>query len=326
MASAMKGAEESVDALRQGGARRAGSRPRALIARQRGCAAALAAVAGLAGCHAAVLNARGPVGHADATILVDSLAIMLAIVVPTILATLGFAWWYRAGNARARHLPEWSHSGRVELVVWAIPAMVIILLGGVSWIGSHELDPARPLKGPGPALDIQVVSLDWKWLFIYPKEGVASVNELVVPAGVPLHFSLTSASVMNSFFVPELGSMIYTMNGMVTQLNLMADAPGTFQGRSAHYSGDGFSDMHFQVRALTAAQFAAWIDAARGSAAELDRATYEALQVPAANAAPVIFGRVAPELFRDVATQVIAPAPGPAAQVAAALAGNGGPR
>jgi cytochrome o ubiquinol oxidase subunit II len=302
-----------VDAVMQNGTHSSGSRGRGAITRLCCCFTALAA---LAGCHAAVLEARGPVGHADTTILIDSVVIMLAIVVPTILATLGFAFWYRAGNTRARHLPEWSHSGRIELVVWAIPALVIILLGGVSWIGSHELDPARPLKGDGPALDIQVVSLDWKWLFIYPKEGVASVNELVVPCGVPLHFSLTSASVMNSFFVPELGSMIYTMNGMVTELNLMADAPGTLQGRSAHYSGDGFSDMHFQVRALAAPQFRAWVAAAHLSAAELDLRTYRALELPAANAAPVVFGRVAPGLFRDIATQVIAPAPGPGATLA----------
>jgi cytochrome o ubiquinol oxidase subunit II len=291
----------------------------------RPCAAAgaLAAMAGLAGCRAAVLNARGPVGHADTTILIDSVAIMLAIVVPTILATFAFAWWYRAGNAKARHLPEWSHSGRIELVVWAIPAMVIILLGGVSWIGSHELDPARPLKADVPPLDIQVVSLDWKWLFIYPQQGVASVNELIVPAGVPLHFSLTSASVMNSFFVPELGSMIYTMNGMVTQLNLMADAPGTFQGRSAHYSGDGFSDMHFEVRALDGADFGAWVAEARRSAADLDVRTYEALEVPAGNAAPMVFGRVAASLFQDIATQRIAPAPGPGPDVAYATGAPG---
>jgi cytochrome o ubiquinol oxidase subunit 2 len=272
-----------------------------------------------------VLDTRGPVGHADKTILIDSLAIMLAIVVPTILATLGFAFWYRAGNPRARHLPEWSHSGRIELVVWAIPAMVIILLGGVSWIGSHELDPARPLAGEG-TLDIQVVSLDWKWLFIYPREGVASVNELVVPAGVPLHFSLTSSSVMNSFFVPELGSMIYTMNGMVTELNLKADAAGSFQGRSAHYSGDGFSDMHFEVRALAAPQFSAWVAEARRSLAELDVRTYEALELPAGNAAPQLFGRVAPGLFRDVATQVIPPAPGPDAPAVLARGAGGSAR
>jgi cytochrome o ubiquinol oxidase subunit II len=287
-------------------------------------AGGLAALTALAGCHAAVLDARGPVGHADTTILIDSLAIMLAIVVPTILATFAFAWWYRAGNARARHLPEWSHSGRIELVVWAIPAMVIILLGGVSWIGSHELDPARPLKSRAPALDIQVVSLDWKWLFIYPQQGVASLNELVVPAGVPLHFSLTSASVMNSFFVPELGSMIYTMNGMVTELNLMADAPGVFQGRSAHYSGDGFSDMHFEVRAVAVQEFPAWVAQARRSAAQLDARSYAALAVPAGNAAPLVFGSVAPGLFRDIATQVIAPAPGPGPDVAYATGSSAG--
>jgi cytochrome o ubiquinol oxidase subunit II len=315
-----------VDAVRQVGARSAGSGRAAGIGRLRRAVTVLTAAAGLGGCHAAVLEARGPVGRADTTILIDSLAIMLAIVVPTILATLAFAWWYRAGNARARHLPEWSHSGRVELVVWAIPAMVIILLGGVSWIGSHELDPARPLKAQAPPLDIQVVSLDWKWLFIYPQQGVASINELVVPAGVPLHFSLTSASVMNSFFVPELGSMIYTMNGMVTELNLMADAPGTLQGRSAHYSGDGFSDMHFEVRAVAAQEFPAWVAHARGSAAGLDVSTYQALEMQAGNAAPLIFGRVAPGLFRDIATQVIAPAPGPGPQLAQSAGADGGAR
>ena len=208
-----------------------------------------------------MLDPRGPIGQADKTILIDSLAIMLAIVVPTIVATFAFAWWYRASNQKARHLPDWSFSGRLELVVWAIPVMVIILLGGVTWIGSHELDPAKPIDSKTPALEIQVVSLDWKWLFIYPKQQVATLNQLVVPAGVPLHFSLTSASVMNAFFIPQLGSMIYTMNGMTTELWLHADAPGTFRGLSAHYSGEGFSDMHFDVRAVPAAEFAAWSNA-----------------------------------------------------------------
>ncbi len=138
----------------------------------------------LAGCQAGVLDPQGPVGLADRTILIDSMAIMLAIVVPTIAATLGIAWWYRASNTRARYLPTWSFSGSIELVVWSIPVMVIILLGGVAWIGSHELDPAKPLASKTPALDVEVVSLDWKWLFIYPNQGVANVNQLVVvPAG-----------------------------------------------------------------------------------------------------------------------------------------------
>ncbi|MDB5732189.1 MAG: ubiquinol oxidase, subunit ii, partial [Variovorax sp.] len=207
----------------------------------------LVACAMLASCQMDVLSPRGPVGHEDRAILLDSLAIMLAIVIPTIVATLGVAWWYRASNTKARYLPNWDFSGRVELVVWSIPIMVIILLGGVAWIGSHRLDPAEPLVSETPPLDVQVVSLDWKWLFIYPDRHVAAVNQLVVPAGVPIHFSLTSASVMNAFFVPQLGSMIYTMNGMSTELWLHADEPGTYIGRSAHFSGDGFSDMQFEV-------------------------------------------------------------------------------
>ena len=171
---------------------------------------------------------------------------MLAIVVPTIAATFAFAWWFRASNTRATYLPDWEYSGRIELIVWAIPLLVIMLLGGVAWIGSHDLDPAKPLASNTPPLEVQVVSLDWKWLFIYPDQHIASVNQLVVPAGTPIHFSLTSASVMNAFFVPQLGSMIYTMNGMTTQLYLQADAPGTFLGLSSHFSGDGFSGHAFR--------------------------------------------------------------------------------
>lgn len=257
----------------------------------------------LAACHAEVLDPRGPVGKADRIILIDSLAIMLAIVVPTIMATLLFAWWYRASNVRAQYLPEWKFSGRIELVVWAIPLMVIILLGGVTWIASHELDPAKPLASKTPPLEIQVVSLDWKWLFIYPKQHVASVNQLTVPAGVPLHFSLTSASVLNAFFVPQLGSMIYTMNGMVTQLNLQADAPGTFRGLSAHYSGAGFSDMHFDVRAVSANEFSAWIEASVAEAPQLDVTSYAMLAKPSVPTGKAIYRSTDPELFEKIVMQ-----------------------
>jgi len=229
----------------------------------RTCCLAIAAPVLLAGCQAALLDPRGPVARAERLILINSMAIMLAIIVPTIVATLAFAWWYRASNKRARYLPEWAFSGRIELVVWSIPVMVILLLGGVAWLGSHDLDPARPLPADRAALGIQVVSLDWKWLFIYPDQGVAAVNELVVPAGTPLDFHLTSASVMNTFFVPQLGSMIYTMNGHSVRLQLQADEPGTYLGLSGHFSGDGFPDMNFNVRALPADEFAAWVAATR---------------------------------------------------------------
>ena len=273
--------------------------------------ACAAAAVLLAGCVPAVLDPRGPVGAADRTILIDSLAIMLAIGVPTIVATLAFAWWFRASNSKARHLPDWSFSGQVELVVWSIPVMVVILLGGVAWIGSHQLDPAEPLRSNVKALDVQVVSLDWKWLFIYPEQGVASVNELVVPAGVPLHFTLTSASVMNTFFVPQLGSMIYTMNGMATELNLQADEPGTYPGLSGHFSGDGFSDMHFELRALPADGFATWVASTRGKGPVLDGASYAALARQSIKVPPMTFGSVEADLFRQVVTQKLAPGPGP---------------
>jgi cytochrome o ubiquinol oxidase subunit 2 len=261
----------------------------------------------LTGCHSAVLDPQGPIGQADKTILIDSLAIMLAIVVPTILATLGFAWWYRASNTRARYLPEWASSGRIELVVWSIPVMVIILLGGVAWIGSHALDPARPLASKTEPIDIEVVSLDWKWLFIYPRQRIATVNQLTVPTGVPLHFSLTSASVMNAFYVPQLGSMIYTMNGMVTQLNLRADAPGTFRGLSSQFSGEGFSDMHFDVHAVSTQQFAAWVDATHGNGPELDEIHYAALALPSVHVPASTYGSVATDLFKRIANLTIPP-------------------
>jgi cytochrome o ubiquinol oxidase subunit 2 len=265
----------------------------------------------LAGCTPGVLDPRGPIGVAERTILIDSLAIMLAIVVPTILATLGFAWWFRASNTRARYLSEWAFSGRIELVVWSIPLMVIILLGGVTWIGAHQLDPATPLASKAKPFEVQAVSLDWKWLFIYPELQVAGVNELVVPAGVPLHFRLTSASVMNTFFVPQLGSMIYTMNGMTTELYLQADAPGTFRGISGHFSGDGFSDMHFEVRALQPDDFAAWLTAARKGRSALDAASYAALTRQSSNVPASTFGKVEDGLFAKVVSLELAPGPGP---------------
>src|SRR4051794_34640689 len=206
----------------------------------------------LASCTGGVLDPLGPVGKDDATIMIDATIIMLAIVVPTILMAFWIAWKYRASNADAEYLPYWSYSGRIEAVVWSIPILTIMFLGGVIWIGSYKLDPFKPLPSKTPALEVQVVSLDWKWLFIYPKEGVATVNQLVVPAGTPVHFSITSASVFNVFFVPRMGSMIYAMPGMVSQLYLQADKPAELMGESAHFSGDGFSDMQFQVRSVPA--------------------------------------------------------------------------
>ncbi|HEY6630717.1 MAG TPA: ubiquinol oxidase subunit II [Rhizobiaceae bacterium] len=265
----------------------------------------------LTGCQPSVLDPRGPVGLAEKTILIDSLAIMLAIVVPTLVTTIAFGWWFRASNLRATRLPDWEYSGRIEFVVWSIPLLVIMLLGGVAWIGSHELDPAKPLASDVPPLEIQAVALDWKWLFIYPGQRIASVNQLVVPVGRSLHFSLTSASVMNAFFVPQLGSMIYAMNGMTTQLYLRADDQGTFRGLSSQYSGDGFSDMHFDVHAVPEQQFAAWAEDTRSAGPSLDAESYTALARQSPETTPFTYREVDSDLFHRIVTQQLPPGPGP---------------
>jgi cytochrome o ubiquinol oxidase subunit II len=279
----------------------------AVVARR----AALVAPILLTACQPAVLDPKGVIGIADKQILLDSLAIMLAIVITTVTATFAFDWWFRASNTRAQYLPDFEYSGRLELIIWAIPLLVIILLGGVAWIGSHVLDPAEPLASDQKPLEVQVVSLDWKWLFIYPGQGVAAVNQLVLPSGVPVHFTLTSASVLNAFFIPQLGSMIYTMNGMTTRLNLQADSPGTFRGLSSDYSGDGFADMHFEVRAVPADQFTAWVGQTRQSGPALDSASYTALAQQSINDSPSTFASVQSGLFEQITTQKLPPGPGP---------------
>ena len=271
---------------------------------------ALAAMA-LSGCSRSIFDAAGPVGAGDAIILIDATVIMLAIVIPTALLALWMAWRYRASNRKAQYLPNWSYSGRIEAVVWSIPILTITFLGGVTWIGSHQLDPFKPLPSKTPPLEVQVVSLDWKWLFIYPQQGIATVNQLVVPAGRPVHFSITSASVFNVFFIPRLGSMIYAMPGMVSQLNLQADQPAVLFGQSSHFSGDGFSDMQFPVRSVTPDAFAAWAGTAKASGAVLDQAGYGALSRQSQRVTPAVYRAVDPNLFLAIAAQKVAPGPGP---------------
>jgi cytochrome o ubiquinol oxidase subunit II len=258
-----------------------------------------------------ILEPAGPIARGERIILLDALVIMLAIVVPTIIATLAFAWWYRASNTKARYLPKWDYSGRLELIIWSIPTLIILFLGGVIWTGSHQLDPARALASDQDALEVQVVSLDWKWLFVYPAQRVATVNELIVPAGRPVHFSITSASVMNHFFVPRLGGMIAAMNRMVTHLHLQADAPGEYYGQSAQFSGDGFSGMHFIVRAVPAQQFDSWLEATRRDGPVLDRATYLQLAQQSSNVRPFTYRDADPALFKAIVSQEIPPGPGP---------------
>ena len=255
---------------------------------------------------AGVLDPQGPIASAERLLLINSTAIMLVVVVPVIVATLAFAWWYRSSNPRASRAPGESYEGRLEFVVWSIPALTVILLGGVIWIGSHQLDPRAPIPAKSDPLRVDVVALDWKWLFIYPDQGVASVNQLVIPAGTPVEFRLTSATVMNSFFVPQLGSQIYTMGGMTTHLNFLADKPGEYPGFSANYSGDGFSEMRFVVKSVPAGDFNTWVEQARGTGSGLDDASFAELAKPSKAVPPTTYHSVDPKLFERILDQTTA--------------------
>lgn len=255
----------------------------------------------LASCRrAGVLDPQGPVDAAERLLLINATEIMLVVVVPVILATLGIAWWYRSTNTRARRDPEFAYQGAVEFVTWSIPALVVILLGGVAWISAHQLDPRAPIASDVKPLRVDVVSLDWKWLFIYPDQQIAAVNALTVPAGTPVSFRLTSATVMNDFFVPQLGTQIYAMTGMATHLNLLADKPGDYEGQAAMFNGDGFSDMRFKLTAVRAGDFSAWVAKVRGAGSALDDAAYAELTKPTSAVPPATYRSVAPNLFERI--------------------------
>ena len=258
----------------------------------------------LASCEpSGVLDPQGPIASAQRLLLINSTAIMLVVVVPVILATLAFAWWYRASNSRAGHSPDLSYEGRIEFVVWSIPALIVALLGGVIWIGSHQLDPKAPIAADVEPLRLEVVALDWKWLFIYPEQGVAAVNQLVIPAGTPVTFRLTSATVMNSFFEPPATTQIYTMGGMTTHLNLLADKPGDYPGFSANFSGDGFPEMRFIARAVPAGDFDAWVAHARDTGSPLNAEGYAELAKPSKSVPVTLYRWVTPNLFERIIDQ-----------------------
>jgi cytochrome o ubiquinol oxidase subunit II len=269
----------------------------------------LLAAATLGGCDG-VLDPKGPIALAERQILFNATGIMLAIVIPVALGTLGVAFWFRASNERARYRPDFIYSGRIEMLVWSIPLMTVLLVGTVAWIGAYDLDPPKPMASSTKPLKIQVVSLDWKWLFIYPEQGIASVNHLTIPVGTPVSFELTSSGVMNSFFVPQLGGQIYTMAGMVTRLNLVADHPGTYRGMSANYSGAGFSDMVFKVDAVAPQNFAQWAAATRSAGPALEARTYADLVRPSRAVAPFTYRSVTNGLFANVMSAAMQPTAG----------------
>jgi cytochrome o ubiquinol oxidase subunit 2 len=268
----------------------------------------------LAACGTVVLSPSGDIAGQQRDLLLGSTLLMLLIVVPVMLLTVFFAWRY-SDKRRSRYDPEWSHSTGLELVIWTAPLMIIICIGAITWTGTHLLDPFRPLdrlgeRRPVPEntlpLEVQVVALDWKWLFIYPDEGIATVNDVAVPVDRPVRFHLTSQSVMNAFYVPALAGMIYAMPGMESQLNAVMNVPGNYEGFSSNYSGRGFSGMRFRLHGLSQPDFDVWIAKARiDGEPVLDRARYLELAKPSENVAPSSYGDVEPELFRRILNRCV---------------------
>jgi cytochrome o ubiquinol oxidase subunit II len=270
----------------------------------------------LAGCGMVVMDPSGDVAVQQRNLIIASTALMLLVILPVIALTFIFAWRYRASNTDATYDPEFHHSTQLEVVIWTVPLLIIIALGAMTWVSTHTLDPYRPLSRlapnkPVPAdvkpLTVEVVALDWKWLFIYPDFGVASVNEMAAPANVPIVFRITSSSVWNTFYVPALAGMIYAMPAMETKLHAVMNHEGSFTGISGMYSGAGFSRMNFGFRSLTQAGFDEWIAKAKSTGAPLDRNAYLQLEKPS-EAEPVrYFGSVEGGLFNAVVGLCVAP-------------------
>lgn len=227
--------------------------------------------------------------------------LMLIVVVPVIFLTLYFAWKYRASRDFEIYTPKWAHSTKIEAVVWSIPILIVVSLSVITWRSTHALDPYAPLEGQGEHLTVEVVSLNWKWLFIYPEQGIATVNELVFPANKPVAFKITSESTMNSFFIPQLGSQIYSMAGMETKLHLIADEPGTYKGISSNYSGAGFTGMKFNAIATpTEDDFEAWVASVKQSQTSLTSGAYKQLAEPSENNPVTYFSKVDDGLFHNI--------------------------
>jgi cytochrome o ubiquinol oxidase subunit 2 len=261
----------------------------------------LYAVAFLGGCnHVLLLDPKGPVGDAERFLIVAAFALMLVVVIPVFVMTFWFARRYRASNAEAVYTPKWNHSAGIDLVVWLVPIAIVTALGILAWSATYKLDPYKPINTGGRPINIEAVSLDWKWLFIYPEHDIAVVNQLVFPVNVPLSIKLTSGTVMTSFFIPQLGSQIYAMAGMETWLHLMASEPGVYRGQNQQFSGRGFSDMNFDATATSREQFETWVQKVKQASDKLDLRRYEELEKPGIGNPATYFFSVKPGLFGDI--------------------------
>jgi cytochrome o ubiquinol oxidase subunit 2 len=270
----------------------------------------------LSACNTVVMKPSGDIAAQQAHLIVVSTLLMLLIIVPVIALIVLFAWRYRKNNTAATYSPDWDHSTRLELVIWGAPLLIIIALGLITWISTHVLDPYRPLQRLDAArpipidtkpLVVEVVALDWKWLFIYPELGIATVNELVAPVDVPVRFKITASTVMNSFFIPAMAGQIYAMPGMQTTLNAVINKPGTYDGFSSNYSGAGFSDMRFKFHGKDQAGFDAWVKSVKAGASALDRGAYLALEKPSQREAVRHYGTVDGALYDAILNRCVEP-------------------
>lgn len=259
--------------------------------------------------HWTLLDPMGPIGADEKTLILTAFGLMLIVVLPVIFMTFAFAWKYRASNKAATYQPKWDYSGKIETIIWIVPAVIVTTLGILVWKSSHDLDPYKPTASAVPPVQVEAVSLDWKWLFIYPQLGIATVNRLVIPTGVPVSFHITSDSVMTSFFIPRLGSQIYAMNGMQTRLHLVAAHPGTYRGLNTQFSGAGFSGMYFDTVATSQQGFDAWVKQVRQSPTKLDEAAFKQLELPSQNNPPAFFSAVKPHLFDQIIQKYMANPP-----------------
>ncbi|MEJ2574458.1 MAG: ubiquinol oxidase subunit II [Gammaproteobacteria bacterium] len=255
----------------------------------------------LGGCsNISLLDPKGPVGVSELIVIGVAFAIMLVVVIPVIVMAVWFPRRYKASNPQGDYAPKWSYSAKIDLIVWLVPAAIVMGLGTLAWIETHKLDPFNPISAPGRPIVIDVVSLDWKWLFIYPDQQVATVNQLELPVNVPASFRITSDTVVTSFFIPQLGSQIYAMPGKESRLHLLADKPGTYIGQNQQFSGRGFADMNFKVKVTTFRQFETWIQQLKRSPNILDRAQFERLKKPDAAHPTKAYSWVEHDLFTHI--------------------------
>ena len=272
----------------------------------------------LSGCKAVVLDPAGDIAIQQRDLLVQSTWLMLIIIIPVLALVVFFTWKYRATNKDADYEPDWDHSTHLELVIWAVPLLIIICLGALTWLGTHLLDPYRKLDRLAPGqeitqniapLEVDVVALDWKWLFIYPQYGIGAVNEMAAPVNRPIHFHITSSSVMNSFYIPALAGQIYAMAGMETPLHAVINKPGDYKGFSANYSGAGFSDMNFVFHGYNESDFDHWVADVKKTGTALDRAAYRILAKPSEKDPVQHYSKVESNLYHDILTLCVDPGP-----------------